>query len=149
VPNRRSPKTGWISPLLRVLESCFSGLKGPWIARVLERLAIEHKEIAQEFIALAFRFSIISFYERDELVATNRTVSTPLWTRKIPSILISQTLSKNCATLGVPQEEPIPIPDQSQLMYLRPPVFDHMNKIINTCVLRMFPSALVNLSILI
>lgn len=77
MPNRPSPKNGWLSPLLVVFESCFSGLKGPWIPNVLDRLAIEHDDMAKGFQALASRFRIISFYEADELVATNRAVRTP------------------------------------------------------------------------
>ncbi|KAL9639493.1 MAG: hypothetical protein Q9204_001068 [Flavoplaca sp. TL-2023a] len=75
VPNRPSPQSGWFSPLLSVVDSCFFGLKGPWIPKVLDRLATEHNVIAKNFEILASRFRIISFYEADELVVTNRAFS--------------------------------------------------------------------------
>lgn len=77
VPNRPSPKNGWLSPLLRVIDSCFYGLKGPWMGKIQDRLAIEHDDVAKGFKPLASRFRIITYYEADELVATNKAVSTP------------------------------------------------------------------------
>ncbi|KAL8929522.1 MAG: hypothetical protein Q9208_001191 [Pyrenodesmia sp. 3 TL-2023] len=75
VPNRPSPQSGWFSPLLSIVESCFSGLRGPWILKVLDRLATEHDAIAKDFEVLASRFRIMSFYEADELQVTNRAFS--------------------------------------------------------------------------
>ncbi|KAL8945462.1 MAG: hypothetical protein Q9211_000027, partial [Gyalolechia sp. 1 TL-2023] len=76
VPNRPAPHAGWLSPLLSIVDSCFSGLRGPWIPKVLDRLVTEHDAIAKEFALLASRFRIISFYEADELLVTNRAVHT-------------------------------------------------------------------------
>ncbi|KAL8635294.1 MAG: hypothetical protein Q9226_009368, partial [Calogaya cf. arnoldii] len=72
VPNRPSLQSGWFSPLLSIVDSCFFGLRGPWIPKVLDRLSTEHDAIAKDFEVLASRFRIISFYEADELVVTNR-----------------------------------------------------------------------------
>ncbi|KAL8857683.1 MAG: hypothetical protein Q9178_005718 [Gyalolechia marmorata] len=114
VPNRPSPQSGWFSPLLSIVDSCFCGLKGPWIPKVLDRLATEHDAIAKNFKVLASRFRIISFYEADELVVTNRA---------------------HCATLGVAHEDAIAIADQSQLKYMKAPAYQEMSKIIDTCLL--------------
>ncbi|KAL8926635.1 MAG: hypothetical protein Q9172_001671, partial [Xanthocarpia lactea] len=118
VPNRPSPQSGWFSPLLSIVDSCFFGLKGPWIPKVLDRLATEHDAIAKNFEVLASRFRIVSFYEADELVVTNRA-----------------TLSKHCATLGVAHEDAIAIADQGQLEYWKAPAYLEMSKIIDTCLL--------------
>lgn len=148
MPNRPSPENGWLSNVAKVFDSCFSGPKGPWVAKVQERLAIQLDDVARQFETLVSRFCIISLYEADELVTTNRAVCMyypSTW--NIFSPLTTQTLSKHCATLGVVHEEIIPIPDQSQLRYLQPTIFEHMSKSIVTCVLCTWPSDFANASL--
>ncbi|KAL9099540.1 MAG: hypothetical protein Q9163_004972, partial [Psora crenata] len=107
-PHRPSRENGWLSPLLGVVESCFYGRKGPWLPRVLDRLAIQHEELAKRFATLSVKFRVISYYEAQGSHGA--------------------ALSKHCATLGIQQEEAVAIPAQRQLGFLKPHDLDCLNR---------------------
>ncbi|KAK3324353.1 ankyrin repeat-containing domain protein [Cercophora scortea] len=90
-PHRSSKEDSWVSILEDVVESHYCRSKGPWLAERLKMLAREHEELAPRFASMSNKFNIMSYYHTAE----------PADPRPV--------LSKDCATLGLNNEERVAI----------------------------------------